>query len=185
MARSKKEAVAIKILAAKNALEDAIRTLEKELSGIDPAIIRGSPDLYKSSLRLIQHKINLEDIEKLFGTLKKKQSTRLILAVCMGELKNAEGILYSQCEYKIRASMSMFMRGVPCCPDASCTRKSKPMEVQIADDQIEDVVEESFNEVMTRAEKTLANDKAKKEGDPMSAEDEEFFKKAGDLPEKF
>lgn len=180
MARSKKEAVALKILAAKNALEDAIRTLEKELAGIDPAVIRGTPELFTASLRLIQHKRNLEDIEKLFGTLKKKQSTRLILAVCMGELKNAEGIRYQQCEYKVRASMSMFMRGVPCCPDASCTRKSKPMEVQIPDEQIDAVVEESFNEVMTRAEKTLNDDKLKKENS-MSAEDQAFFDRAGDI----
>src|SRR6266566_4122087 len=142
MARSKKEAVAIKILAAAKALESAIHTLEQALVGFKPEQIRENPDLYKRSQALIQHKIELANIEKLFGTLKKKQGTRLILARCEGFLK--EG---GECDYKIRASMGCLMRGVPNCPDPLCNRKGKALTVEVSDEELNERVDETFAEV--------------------------------------
>lgn len=186
MARSKKEAVAIKILAAAKALESTILTLENILKEKSAEEIRENPELFRMQRQLENHRVELENIAKLFGTLKNKQGTRLILARCEGHLKSKyseEGAILEECNYKIRASMATLMRGVPNCPDAMCTRKGKPFTVEIADEEIDVRVEDSFKEAMTKAEKTLEKAEREKQerlvqGDPFefNADDEAWLK---------
>jgi hypothetical protein len=176
MARSKKEGVLLKLLAAKNALTLTIITLEEELKPYTPEQIRENPILFRRSQALAEQRLALDEIFKLDGTLKRKQKARLILARCEGFLK--EGF---ECDYKIRASMGTLMRGVPNCPDPMCNRKGKPLTVEIKDEEIDSQVEES---IATEIERIEAKQKAleeerKLEQNFMSEEDKEFFERAG------
>lgn len=154
MARSKKEQINIKLETAKRALEAAIQGLEEELAHHKEDKIRETPELFKKSLRLRSHRIALEGIMKLYDSSKKKQGTRLILAVCLGMNPAQEN---GMCDYKIRASMSTFLRGVPNCPDPNCKNKGKPLEVQMQEDDIDAALVQTLGEEilsdLERAEK--------------------------------
>lgn len=169
MARSKKEQINIKLHTAKQALEMAIVALEDELKGITDEQIRDNPELFKKAQRLRQHRIMLENIMKLYEGKNKKQGSRMVLALCMGENPAAENGL---CEYKIRASMSMYLRGVPNCPDPNCKRKGKPLEVQMDEQDIDEALVQTLGEEimsdLERAEKRK-QEAHEKFGKPMQA----------------
>ena len=131
MALSKKDQINIKLEYAKETLAAGLRRLDALLARDDLT------DKERTALtnERRQCEIQLAGIFKLYEGLKKKQSARMVLAYCEGELKDG-----TPCEYKIRASMSTYLRGVPCCPDPMCNRKSKPFTVQEKDADIEQAI---------------------------------------------
>lgn len=133
MAMSKKEQINLKLHAAKTALEQSIEVLRGELEGLNQEQIRDNPALYKKWLRLGTAELSLKNIMRLFEAKKKKQGSRMVLAVCEGEFK-VGGDAGEPCFYKVRASMSMYLRGIPNCPDERCSRFNRPLNVEMPDE---------------------------------------------------
>ena len=132
MALSKKAQVNIKLETAVKALSDSLKLVSEKLEGKQFEEIRDDAELYRLFLLKKNYEVQIANVYKLFESNGKKQSARLILAFCTGTLKDGE-----PCDYKIRASMSTYLRGVPCCPDVMCNRKSKPFEIEIKDKEID------------------------------------------------
>lgn len=141
MAQSKKEQVNIKLALARSALMNVIQNLSNELGAacktdaVTREMVRDQPDLFRKWLAREQYMIELNGIERLFSTAKKRQGSRLILACCEGELKKSG----EMCGYKIRASRSTYDRGVPNCPDEMCNRFNRPLIVEQSDDELGEI----------------------------------------------
>lgn len=68
--------------------------------------------------------VPLADCFKNVGSIaKKKQKTRLFLAVCV------------ECQMKIRASLKTYELGTPLCWNVQCARLGKPLDIQMGDDE--------------------------------------------------
>lgn len=141
MALSTKAQINIKLETAKRALESSLQNVSAQLEGKSREEIRNDPELYRLSLLKHQYEIQIAGIYKLFAGGAKKQSARLILAFCTGNLRDG-----SPCDYKIRASMSTYLRGVPCCPDAMCDRKAKPFEIEIKDENLNAEIDNALSD---------------------------------------
>jgi hypothetical protein len=141
MARSKKEQVNVKLEMAKQALVSVIQHLDEQIGN------KTQDECFKDKeMRRLWEQRNhaqsqLVSILKLYSSSSKKKGSRLILAVCGGELKDGEF-----CLYKIRASMMMYLRGIPSCPDPLCKHHGKPLEVQLKDEEIDSELEKTLGE---------------------------------------
>lgn len=133
MAQSKKEQVHIKLAIAKSALEVVIAGLSRDIGDRTRDQVRDNPELFRKWLAREDYIVQHAGIMRLFESKKKKQGSRMLLAVCEGEFKAGEQ-KGEPCLYKVRASQSMYDRGVPACPDIHCNHHGKPLIVQQAVD---------------------------------------------------
>lgn len=109
-------------------LGETIADLQKVLLKHTKEEIKVSEDLtsmyrrFRHNESMYRHLLHLQESQAKKG----KQTTRMLQAICTGELKDG-----NLCNYKIRASMSTYMIGIPNCPNPFCKRKGKPFELQI------------------------------------------------------
>lgn len=136
MALSMKDQINVKLTTARDALLSAIKRLDEELKPFTKETVRDNEKAYKLWLQRDLLNGQLLAIMKLYESSGKKQKARLILAFCTGTLKDG-----SACDYKIRASLSVYMRGVPTCPDPMCDMHGKAFEVETKDEEIDQQID--------------------------------------------